>query len=102
MLSRPKLPRKKAEAQKEEVIKKYGKGGMVLEVQVANGVITEPVNAETIAQTLKAAAGVDVAAEDVDLPEVTALDSYVAELQLGEGVRTSLKVVVEKSKITFS
>lgn len=92
----------KAEGAKAELQKKYGKG-MVIEVQVGkDGLPAEEVNAETIASMLKAAAGVDVAVEDVDAPEMAQLDSYVVELKLGEGVRTSLKVKVEKSKITFS
>jgi ribosomal protein L9 len=75
---------------------------MVIEVQVKDGAITETLDAAAIAGMLKRAAAVTVEAEDVVMPEVTELGSVVATLKLHPEVSTSLKIVVEKSKITFS
>ena len=93
----------KAEAARDAINAKYGGKGMILEVQVdKDGLPKESVTSADVAEMLKRAAGVAVASDDIELPEVTELGSVIAELKLHPAVGVSLKVVVEKSKITFS
>jgi len=94
--------KKKAEEARDAINEKYGKSGMTIEVQMSGGAIAEDVTSATVAEMLKRAAGVTVAPDDVNMADVTELGSVVAQLALHPEVSTSLKVTVEKSKITFS
>ncbi len=91
--------RQKAEAAKATIGSKYGKAGMIYEVQVKDGKI-DAVTSEEIASELKRA-GIAVGPADVAMPELTELGSALAEVRLHPEVTATLKVVVEKSKITF-
>ena len=94
--------KKKALLAKDMMAKRYGKGGFVTEVQVGqDGEVLDAVTSHSIATELKRA-GVEVDAADIEMPEVTELGSVVAELKLHPEVATSLKVTVEKSKISIS
>lgn len=84
---------------KETMAGKFAKG-LVIEVQMKDGEITESVTSQSIADVLKRAS-VDVQAADIAMPDVTELGSFSAQVTLHPDVVSSLKVVVEKSKITF-
>ena len=77
---------------------------MVYEVQVdkSTGLPLSSVTSANIAAELASAAKVKVEPENVSMDEIATLDSAVATVQLHPEVSMSLKVVVEKSKITFS
>merc|ERR1719152_252460 len=94
--------KKKAEEVRDAVQSKYGKSGMTIEVQMKDGKVGEEITSATVADLLKRAAGVTVAPDDINVPEITELGSVVAQLNLHPDVTSSLKVVIEKSKITFS
>lgn len=93
--------RKLADKAKETINDKYGKGGMVYEVQVKDGAIDGSVTSDDIAKELDRL-GVKVTAADIAMPEVTELGSVIAEVALHPEVSATVKVNVEKSKITFS
>lgn len=94
--------KRKALDAKDTMAKRYGKGGLVTEVQVADdGQLLVPVTSASIAAELKRG-GVVVNAGDIQMPDVTELGSVVAELKLHPEVATSLKVTVERSKISIS
>jgi large subunit ribosomal protein L9 len=92
-----------AEADKAKLQQRYGKG-LVYEVQVdkSTGLPLSPVTSANVAAELASAAKVKVEAESIQMDEITMLDSAVATVQLHPEVSMLLKVVVEKSKITFS
>merc|ERR1719238_1520021 len=95
--------KKKAEGVRDSIQEKYGKGGLVMEVQVdADGAPREAITSADVVEMLKHVVGVTVAAEEVSMPELAEIGSVVAELKLHPEVSTSLKIVAEKSKITFS
>ena len=94
--------KKKAEKVRDVVSEKYGKGGLVIEVQMKDGKVSETVSSADVASMLNSAAKVNVAAEDIEMETITELGSVIAELKLHPDVKCSLKVVIEKSKITFS
>ena len=92
--------KKVAEEKKEMLASKYAKG-LITEVQVKEGKIAETIDAAAVV-TMLARAGVTVEADDISMPEVTELGSVLAEVTLHPEVTHTIKVVVEKSKITFS
>ena len=92
--------KKVAEEKKEMLMSKYAKG-LVTEVQMKDGKIAEPVDAAAVAKML-ARAGVAVEAGDIVMPEVTELGSVLAEVTMHPEVTHTIKIDVQKSKITFS
>lgn len=98
-----KAAKKTAEADKARLQQKYSKG-MIYEVQVdkGTGLPLSPVTSASVAAELAAAAKLKVAPESIQMDDISTLDSAVATVQLHPEVSMSLKVVVEKSKITFS
>ena len=96
--------KKAAEDCRELISSKFGKTGVILEVQVVPGSTQtkEPVTRQYIASTLSRAAGVKVAPETIEMPDVSELGTVTAELTLHPKVSTSIKVTVNKSPITLS
>jgi len=94
--------KKKATDTAAELQRVFGKG-LVTEVQVgAAGEVDDPsLNVEWIASQIKERASVTVDPSIIMLPEVKELGSVIATVNLHEDVTASIKVVVEKSKITF-
>ena len=85
----------KAEAAKQLITAKFGRG-MKFEVQPDEIVTSEGVVTEIARAT-------QVTAETVDMPDITECPgSAIAEVTLHADVKLSIKVNVEKSKITFS
>ena len=96
-----KAAKTRAEQGATELLAKFGKVGIVEEVQVsADGVISPIIDSRVVAEAISRS-GVSVEASDVLMPEVVELGSVVAEVTLHPEVTTKIKVVVEKSKITF-
>ena len=98
-----KAAKKSAEADKANLQQKYGKG-LIYEVQVdkSTGLPLSAVTSANIAAELASRANVKLEPESISMDEIATLDSAVATVQLHPEVSMSLKVVVEKSKITFS
>ena len=92
--------KKKAEEGRALIQEKFGKG-LQIDVQVADGVPKEAVTSADVAADLSRA-GVKVDAADVMMADQTELGSVVAEVVLHPDVSASVKVIVAKSKITFS
>lgn len=87
----------KAEATKKTIQDKFGRG-MKFEVQP-----DEVVTSETVAAEIVRATKVEVAADAVEMPDIAECPgSAVAEVRLHADVKATIKVNVEKSKITFS
>merc|ERR1712032_710280 len=94
--------KKRAEKARELIAQKFGKSGIVIEVQVGDdGQPKEKVTGQDIANNL-GRAGISVQAEDISIPDLAELGSAVAELQLHPSIATNVKVTLIKSKITFS
>ena len=74
----------------------------LVQVDKSTGLPLSPVTSANVAAELTSTANVKVAPESVQMDEIATLDSTVATVQLHPEVSVSLKVVVEKSKITFS
>ena len=93
--------KKHATEGRDTLQQKFGKTGIKTEVQVgADSKITDTFTSEDVAEALSRA-GVKVDASSIQLPEVTEVGSFVAEVTLHPDVTMSIKVAVEKSKITF-
>lgn len=94
--------KKVAEEKKEMLITKYSGKGLVTEVQMnKDGTIKDIIDAAAVVKMLSRA-GVTVEAADIAMPEVTELGSVLVEVTLHPEVTHTVKIVVEKSKITFS
>jgi len=80
----------------------FGKG-LVVEVQVgADGEVTDSLTAEDVANLIKLRCKVTLDPSMITLPEVISLGSMSAEVVLHPDVIAPLKILVEKSKITFT
>jgi len=92
---------KKASKDKQAIDAKYGKAGLVQEVQVdADGNPKAPVTINDVAADLSRA-GFAVDAAAIEMPDITILGSEVAKIHLHPDVTVMLKVNVLKSKIVF-
>mmetsp|Transcript_19790 Transcript_19790/g.50370 ORF Transcript_19790/g.50370 Transcript_19790/m.50370 type:complete len:157 (-) Transcript_19790:562-1032(-) len=93
--------KKVAMSSKDALSQKFGSKGLVVEVQMSKeGEITTEVTSSLIASAISRG-GVQVEASCISIPEITELGSVIAEVDLHPEVSTSVKVVVEKSKIVF-
>ena len=90
---------KKTADKAKETINALGKDGLTYSVQVKDSAIEGTITTENIASEL-ARAGVKVAAADITMPEVTELGSVLCEIALHPEVSATLKVTIEKSKIS--
>ena len=66
------------------------------------GALVESLTSEQIALELKQRGGVTVEPSNIVMPEVTELGAFTADVTLHPDVSVGIKVVVEKSKITFT
>ena len=97
-----------AKAQKDSAVElrstllgKFG-DGLKTEVQVGkDGVLLTSFTGEEVASELKRLAGISIEPSLIEMPEVTEVGSVMAEVTLHPEVTLSLKVAVEKSKITL-
>jgi hypothetical protein len=76
--------------------------GIIEEVQVApDGTIKDSVTSAEIAAAIKRG-GITVDEACISMPEVTELGSVLAEVTLHPDVSVTIKVIVQKSKITIT
>ena len=92
--------RKRADVDRDTLQGKFAKG-LVIEVQMKDGQIERPITTKDVAADLSRA-GVTVAEESIEMADITELGSSIATVALHPDVSMAVKVVVEKSKITFS
>ena len=92
---------KKASKDKQAIDAKYGKAGLIQEVQVdADGNPKAPITIADVSADLSRA-GFPVDAAAVEMPDIAVLGSEVAKIHLHPDVTVMLKVSVLKSKIVF-
>lgn len=92
--------KKKATDDKVALDQKFGKAGMKTEVQVKDGEVQDTVDSETVAAMLTRA-GIAVDSSAIEMPEVKDLGSVLVEVKLHPEVSATVKLNVEKSKITL-
>merc|ERR1712113_13841 len=94
---------KKAKDVKQAVQSRYGNNGLVVEVQVnSDGQPKEAVTTADVAADLARASAAEVEATDIEMEDISEIGSNMATITLHPDVSFNLKIVVEKSKITFS
>ena len=100
--AKAKAAKAKAEEDRQTLQAKFGNKGLIIDKQVdKEGEIDSSVTAGSVCAEL-VRAGVAIEEKNVEMPDITEIGSAICEVKLHPDVTASVKVIVQKSKITFS